>query len=147
MRTKEAAKIWGVTRETVTEYCVQGIVPGATKDEKGHWQIPDGTPKPMSKGKLGKILYAMQEGGQIQVSKLIPEDPAQAQVILCYFEKLSLVHTENGNTYLSNSGNILVNNESNKKRKFHWETVLGLVTELVRLGQIVLPLIYAANAN
>ena len=145
MTTKEAAKLWGVTRETVAEYCTRGIVPGAKKDEKEHWVIPNGSPKPMSKDKLGKILCAMQEGEQIQVSKLIPDDTAQARVMLCYVENLNLVHIENGNTYLSNDGYILVNKEKNKRRKFQMETVLGFVTELIKIAQIVVPVLITAT--
>ena len=40
MNTKEAAKKWGCSEKTVREYCNNGIIPIADKED-GKWCIPD----------------------------------------------------------------------------------------------------------
>ena len=85
MTTKEAAKLWGVSRETATEYCTQGIVPGAVKDKNDRWQIPDGTPKPMSKDKLAKLLQYADQDGWDQFSKTFSLTPIGEKNLIIRF--------------------------------------------------------------
>ena len=45
--TKEAAKRWSVTEDTVRKWCREGKVKGATQDKKGSpWHIPRDAEKP-----------------------------------------------------------------------------------------------------
>lgn len=141
MTTKEAAKLWGVSRETATEYCTQGIVPGAVKDKNDRWQIPDGTPKPMSKDKLAKLLQYADQDGWDQFSKTFSLAPEQTRQVLCYFENMNLVYSKEGNAYLTNAGKILVDQQNAKKRKVNWKQMLSFTTELVKLVQAVLPIL------
>ena len=41
MGTKKAAELWGYTQATVTKWCRDGLIPGATQDKPGStWHIP-----------------------------------------------------------------------------------------------------------
>lgn len=41
MGTNEAAKLWGVKRDTVSRWCRKGLIKGATQDKPGSpWHIP-----------------------------------------------------------------------------------------------------------
>ena len=51
MGTKEAAKKWGVTQETVQKWCREGKIEGATQDKKGSpWHIPKNAKMPIVRG-------------------------------------------------------------------------------------------------
>ena len=51
MGTKEAAKKWGVTQETVQKWCREGKIEGATQDKKGSpWHIPKNAKIPVVRG-------------------------------------------------------------------------------------------------
>lgn len=52
MGTKEASEKWGVSQQTVQNWCRRGLVAGATQDKKGSpWHIPKDAPNPQKKGK------------------------------------------------------------------------------------------------
>ncbi len=41
MGTKEAAEKWGYTQNTISKWCRDGLIPGATQDKSGSpWHIP-----------------------------------------------------------------------------------------------------------
>lgn len=41
MGTKEAAKLWGVNRNTISRWCRENRIPGAEQDAPGSpWRIP-----------------------------------------------------------------------------------------------------------
>ena len=41
MGTKEASERWGVSQSLISEWCREGLIPGATHDAKGSpWHIP-----------------------------------------------------------------------------------------------------------
>ncbi|MCM1244566.1 MAG: helix-turn-helix domain-containing protein [Roseburia sp.] len=45
--TKEAAKRWNVTQQTVQIWCREGKISGATQDKKGSpWHIPRDAQRP-----------------------------------------------------------------------------------------------------
>ena len=55
--TKEAAKRWQVTEETIRKWCREGKIKGVTQDKKGSpWHIPQNAIKPSrsKKNKGGK---------------------------------------------------------------------------------------------
>lgn len=48
---KFAAK-WGVSQDTVSKWCRQGKIPGATQDKPGSpWHIPEDAQKPIKEKK------------------------------------------------------------------------------------------------
>lgn len=50
MGTAEAASEWGVSQETVSAWCRQGKIAGATQDKKGSpWHIPKDAKPPRKK--------------------------------------------------------------------------------------------------
>ena len=50
MGTKEASEKWGVSQQTVQNWCRQGKILGATQDKKGSpWHIPKDTIPPNSR--------------------------------------------------------------------------------------------------
>lgn len=52
MGTKQAAEKWGVTQATVSKWCRNNLIPGATQDKKGStWHIPKNAKPPMNKRK------------------------------------------------------------------------------------------------
>lgn len=45
--TKEMAERWGVSIKTVSQWCRDGKIPGATQDKKGSpWHIPNNAKDP-----------------------------------------------------------------------------------------------------
>ena len=51
MGTKEASEKWGVSQQTVQNWCRTGRILGATQDKKGSpWHIPKDSQKPTRKG-------------------------------------------------------------------------------------------------
>ena len=41
MGTKMASEKWGYTQETIRNWCIKGLIEGATHDKKGSpWHIP-----------------------------------------------------------------------------------------------------------
>ena len=47
MGTKEAAKKWGVSQQTVAKWCREDRIKGATQDKPGSpWHIPKDAKKP-----------------------------------------------------------------------------------------------------
>ena len=55
MGTREAAKMWHVTQQTVQKWCREGKIYGATQDEKGcPWHIPKTAKPPKEIKKEGK---------------------------------------------------------------------------------------------
>lgn len=68
MTSKEAAKKWGCSTSTVTEYCRNGLIFGAERI-RGKWDIPENAGKPpMSKGQMRKFLQnllSLREGAEI----------------------------------------------------------------------------------
>ena len=52
MGTREASKKWGYSPETISKWCREGKIKGATQDKKGSpWHIPQNAkcPKPKNK--------------------------------------------------------------------------------------------------
>ncbi len=50
--TKEAAERWGVSQATVSKWCRENRIPGATQDKPGSpWHIPKTAKKPQNKTK------------------------------------------------------------------------------------------------
>ena len=45
---KQMAVVWGVSERRVTEFCKEGMIPGAVKVGK-RWQIPDDAKRPADK--------------------------------------------------------------------------------------------------
>lgn len=68
MTSKEAAKKWGCSVNTVTEYCRNELIFGAQRI-RGKWDIPDkASMPPMSKQHMRKFLQkllALQEGAEL----------------------------------------------------------------------------------
>lgn len=51
MGTREAAQRWGVSQQTVQNWCRNVQIDGATQDRKGSpWHIPQNAVAPMIKG-------------------------------------------------------------------------------------------------
>lgn len=52
MGTREAAQRWGVSQQTVQNWCRNGQINGATQDRKGSpWHIPQNAVAPNEKSK------------------------------------------------------------------------------------------------
>ena len=54
MGTKEAARLWGYSQSTISKWCRNECIPGATQDGKGSpWHIPKNAicPKPIKNQK------------------------------------------------------------------------------------------------
>lgn len=68
MTSKEAAKKWGCSANTVTEYCRNELIFGAER-VRGKWEIPEKASKPpMSKLQMRRFLQkllALQEGAEL----------------------------------------------------------------------------------
>ena len=45
---KEMAVVWGISERRVTDFCKEGMIPGAVKIGK-KWQIPDDAKRPADK--------------------------------------------------------------------------------------------------
>ena len=45
---KQMAVVWGISERRVTEFCKEGMIPGAVKVGK-RWQIPDDANRPADK--------------------------------------------------------------------------------------------------
>ena len=45
---KQMAVVWGISERRVTEFCKEGMIPGAVKVGK-RWQIPDDAKRPADK--------------------------------------------------------------------------------------------------
>ena len=53
METKQAAEKWGVTQATVSKWCRNNLISGATQDKKGStWHIPVNATPPKKIKKL-----------------------------------------------------------------------------------------------
>lgn len=140
MQIKEAARLWGVKEETARDYCVKGIVPGATKDANRKWQIPDNSPKPLAQSKLANILYCANHDGVVQLSPFVHNEQ-EAVCIINYFEAVNLISVDNGNVYLTQNGQKLVNKQAEKNKKPTIATVMKFVTEMTVLASAVVQLI------
>lgn len=47
MGTKEAAELWGYKPATISKWCRNGLIPGASQDDVGSpWHIPKGAKCP-----------------------------------------------------------------------------------------------------
>lgn len=138
--TKDVAKEWGISPDQVREYCKQGLVYGAVK-ENNQWLIPDHSPKPPVPSQLRNFLYTVSRDDGKLLDRIKNADCLSEDEIESLFQYLELMNlaTKNGPTVqiIGNGNNVQIDT---KGRLLSFERFLSIASVLVPIAVTVIQL-------
>ena len=80
---KQMAEVWGISERRVTEFCKEGMIPGAVKVGK-RWQIPDDAKRPADKRIVtGRYIKSGVENEKNTSGRNIGLYPCTVRILLC----------------------------------------------------------------
>ena len=92
LTTQEAADKWHTDRRLVSDWCKNGLIPGAIKDRKGNtaWSIPSETRRPIDSKLIQEVLWRVLESDGLQHKALdltdwgigLPDTPECIEVLV-----------------------------------------------------------------